>query len=358
MDVIAVHAGAGYQSEQNKEAYFQVCRDACKAAMDSFAVNRSALDAAVSAVSVLEDSQMTNAGYGSNLCKDGSVECDASVMDGSTSIWAAVGALSGLKNPIRVAKGLYDHQMEETVCGLVNPCLLVGEGAKKWSLERNITPEADLVTEKSRAALRKYTERVESAVKNKRLKTENGSNIQGNLSKLDFKKDTVGAVTVSAEGVTAAAVSSGGVFLKVNGRLGQAASFGSGSWAQENIAVTTSGVGEYLIKTLLASKIAEDLAAVKGDTNIVECLESSVKTRFMDSQFLKGIEAKDRIAGILGVVIDSESSVVELFCTHSSPSMVFGYQTSEMEDPETILSRASEQKGHSFTTQAFMLSKQ
>lgn len=43
---------------------------------------------------------MTNAGYGSNLTLSGTVECDASLMSGKDGTFGAVGAVSGIKNPI------------------------------------------------------------------------------------------------------------------------------------------------------------------------------------------------------------------------------------------------------------------
>jgi taspase (threonine aspartase 1) len=41
----------------------------------------SAIDAVEMAIKVLEDREITNAGYGSNLAMDGVVECDASIVD-------------------------------------------------------------------------------------------------------------------------------------------------------------------------------------------------------------------------------------------------------------------------------------
>ena len=41
----------------------------------------SAVDAVESAVMLLEDAEITNAGYGSNLTLNGTVECDATIID-------------------------------------------------------------------------------------------------------------------------------------------------------------------------------------------------------------------------------------------------------------------------------------
>ncbi|MCI21821.1 isoaspartyl peptidase/L-asparaginase, partial [Trifolium medium] len=41
------------------------------------------------------DDPCTNAGRGSNLTENGSVECDASVMDGKSGAFGAVGAVPG-----------------------------------------------------------------------------------------------------------------------------------------------------------------------------------------------------------------------------------------------------------------------
>jgi len=41
----------------------------------------SAVDAVEMAIRVLEDKEITNAGFGSNLAMDGTVECDATIVD-------------------------------------------------------------------------------------------------------------------------------------------------------------------------------------------------------------------------------------------------------------------------------------
>jgi taspase, threonine aspartase, 1 len=94
---------------------------------------KSALDAATEAVAFLEDSAITNAGFGSNLTWDGEVECDASAMDGTTRLWGAVGAAAGLKNPCRVAREICLRQQKLGTLGRVPPCLLVSSGANNWA---------------------------------------------------------------------------------------------------------------------------------------------------------------------------------------------------------------------------------
>lgn len=70
---------------------------------------------------MLEDCPLTNAGFGSNLTLEGVVECDASVMDGSTLQFGAVGAVSGIKNPVLLAKRLCEHQSIKTLYGRIPP---------------------------------------------------------------------------------------------------------------------------------------------------------------------------------------------------------------------------------------------
>lgn len=59
----------------------------------------SALDAVEAAIKTLEDREITNAGYGSNLAMDGVVECDASVID-HLGRSGAVGAVARKYNPM------------------------------------------------------------------------------------------------------------------------------------------------------------------------------------------------------------------------------------------------------------------
>lgn len=90
---IFVHAGAGFHSHANEKHHLSACQDAAKVAMTILKNGGDATDAVEMAIKVLEDREITNAGYGSNLAMDGTVECDATIVD-HLGRSGAVGAVS------------------------------------------------------------------------------------------------------------------------------------------------------------------------------------------------------------------------------------------------------------------------
>lgn len=96
---VAVHVGAGYHAPSNEKALRSAMKRACVAAASILRKgpgHGGCVDAVAAAIQVLEDDPSANAGRGSNLTEDGNVECDASLMDGQSGAFGAVGAVPDL----------------------------------------------------------------------------------------------------------------------------------------------------------------------------------------------------------------------------------------------------------------------
>ncbi|VVC28166.1 Peptidase T2, asparaginase 2,Nucleophile aminohydrolases, N-terminal [Cinara cedri] len=321
--VIAVHAGAGYQKPTRESNYKKICMKACKKGLEVLQNNGSALEAVSVATMVLEDSPLTNAGYGSNLTWNGFVECDASVMDGSNMHYGGVGAVSGIKNPITLAKLICEKQNFKMSFGRIPPCLLVGQGAHEYAIQNNIIAidPINLISEKAKRDF------VHSKYK---IMNQKCSYVQVENSKLD----TVGCVSLDKFGKVAASSSSGGIILKQDGRVGQAALLGSGCWAQMTddaaTAVTTSGCGEHLIKTNLAKEMSKQLFNSSCPTIAInKCFNED----FIQSPLLN--DCKEKLAGVL--VLYKNKDCCEILSAHTTKSMCIAYATEH--DQKSYVSR-------------------
>eukprot|EP00058_Branchiostoma_floridae_P019584 XP_002605074.1 hypothetical protein BRAFLDRAFT_85220 [Branchiostoma floridae] len=181
LGVVAVHLGAGYHSVRETPVYARACRAALRAGLARLRAGGSAREAACAAVAALEDAPCTNAGTGANLTLDGTVECDAGVMDGETRLFGAVrtgiivGAVSSLRNPVLAARTLLEEQWAGPMTlGRVPPAVLVGRGAESWARQRGIqgADGKKLVTEKSAANYKRYMERLAAAEQRRKEHTD------------------------------------------------------------------------------------------------------------------------------------------------------------------------------------------
>src|SRR5262245_57648274 len=105
---IIVHGGAGRAAPEDREPRRAGAARAAEAGWAVLAAQGSALDAVVAAVVALEDDPQFNAGLGSVLTSEGTVEMDASIMTGDDLAAGAVAAVTGVRNPILLARAIRD----------------------------------------------------------------------------------------------------------------------------------------------------------------------------------------------------------------------------------------------------------
>ncbi len=225
---VIVHGGAGPIRDDSLPQRLEGCEAAALAAWDILAQRGSALDSAEAAVVVLEDNPLFNAGIGSTLNQNGKVEMDAAIMDGDLLRAGAVAAVERIKNPIKLARRVMEDGRH---------VILAGEGALKFAREIGF-PEC------SRESLIIEHER-------KRWAEKHG---------------TVGCVVLDASGRIAVATSTGGIFNKLPGRIGDSPLPGCGTYANDRAGVSCTGLGEAIIRVVLG-KTAIDFLAEGIDPN-------------------------------------------------------------------------------------------
>ncbi len=248
---VAVHAGAGrWQLDpETEERLRKLIRDALEAGMEA-SRSGSALDMVVEAVKVMEDSGLVNAGLGSTVDLSGSVSMDAGVMYSGTGRAGAVAYVRYPRNPVLLAR----YVLEST-----DHVLLVGEAAdrlaERLGLSRHPGP-----AERVRRAYEEAMRRARAGEVPQRFYARS---LELWL-RLFGPGDTVGAVAVDSGGELAAATSTGGVFLKMPGRVGDSPIVGAGFYASKCAAASATGIGEFIAIFGLSRRIVE-AACASGD---------------------------------------------------------------------------------------------
>ncbi|MBI4514525.1 MAG: isoaspartyl peptidase/L-asparaginase [Deltaproteobacteria bacterium] len=227
---LIVHGGAGTLAPEVRAAAEAGCAAAVRAGWRVLTNGGSAVAAVAAAVIELEDDSMFNAGVGSVLTAMGTIEMDASIMDGATLAAGACGAVSRVRNPITLARAL----MADPVT-----VMLVGPGAEAFAAEHAVAMCAPEVLITPRQRLRWQSEQKQAS-----------------------PAGTVGAVAVDSAGHVAAATSTGGLFYKRPGRIGDSAVLGAGTYADDRLgAASATGRGEAIMRVTLAKTVADMLGA-------------------------------------------------------------------------------------------------
>ena len=191
----------------------------------------SSLDAVTTAVRILEDDPLFNAGHGAALTRDGAAELDAAIMDGRQLRAGAVASVRHVRNPIELARRVMEKSRH---------VLLVGAGAEEFALEEKFQLVPNLYF--------RTAERVEQ------LEAEQRGARVSDL--VPSTRGTVGAVARDTAGNLAAATSTGGMTNKRPGRVGDSPIIGAGTYAKNGVcAVSATGHGEYFIRAVAAHHV-------------------------------------------------------------------------------------------------------
>jgi isoaspartyl peptidase/L-asparaginase-like protein (Ntn-hydrolase superfamily) len=202
-------------------------RIAARAAVHELERHGSALDAAVAGAQAVEDDpRVGSVGYGGLPNALGTVQLDASVMDGATLNCGGVAGLKNIRHPAAVARRV----MEKTP-----HVLLVGEGARLFAVQQGF-PLESLITPDSIAEWERR----------RREPTRRKTNAK---SREPLTHDTV-AVLVCDEGQRlAGACSTSGLSHKLPGRVGDSPLIGAGLYVDDAAgAAAATGVGEEVIR--------------------------------------------------------------------------------------------------------------
>jgi L-asparaginase len=205
------------QSIETKVAKQNAMERIAKASFE-YLKTHSAVETVVFAVEQLENDSLFNAGIGSQIQNDGVIRMSASLMDGTTKKFSGVINIQEVKNPIRVAENLIS----------VDDRVLGSEGANAYAKSIGVETFSTEIPER-RA---EYEAKLAAA-----------------------RLGTVGCVALDIEGKLAAATSTGGKGFEIPGRISDSATV-AGNFANDDCAVSCTGVGEDIVSAAVASSIA------------------------------------------------------------------------------------------------------
>ena len=219
--VLVLHGGTGFRTEQKRVGPLRRNLRAISARAYEHLKTHNALETVSFAVRLLEDDPLFNAGTGSSLQADGRARMSASIMDGRTLRFAAVLNIERVRHPVLVADALLDEEDR----------VLAGPGATRYARSKRLGSWNPVTALRRRQWQQRRREQT----------TGYG---------------TVGALALDADGALAAATSTGGKGFERAGRVSDSG-MPVGNYANAEVAVSCTGVGEDIVDEALAARLAQ-----------------------------------------------------------------------------------------------------
>lgn len=259
---IALHGGAGPVPGADYTQQERHMSDLLRDASGRLDFGEAALDVVEIVVAELERSGLYVAGRGSSANADGDWELDAAIMTSQRRQAGAVASLVGFESPIRAAR---------TVLEKTPNVLIVGKGAADLARQNGLAEIDDPTTYYTPVSSETTQEAIPGA-------------------------GTVGATALDTNGHLAAATSTGGILGKTPGRVGDTPIVGSGTWADERVAVSCTGLGEYFMRSAAAADVSARISYANSS------VEQAVAGALADVRSLGGeggmiaVDAKGHVA--------------------------------------------------------------
>ena len=263
---VVLHGGAGVieRSSMTAEAeanYRAGLKEALTSAADVLGKGGSSLDAVETAIKLLEDNPLFNAGRGAVFAADGTNQLDAAIMDGKTLRAGSVADVQRTRHPISLARAVMEQSAH---------VMLVGPGADAFAASVHLeqVPPAFFFTERRwQDLVRKLTKEGLAVPARPEGAPEAPAKPISALEGPDAHRfGTVGVVALDRDGNIAAGTSTGGITGKRWNRVGDSPIIGAGTYASnQSCAVSATGSGEFFIRLTVARTICA-LVQYKGMT--------------------------------------------------------------------------------------------
>ncbi|KAI3761141.1 hypothetical protein L1987_51549 [Smallanthus sonchifolius] len=283
---IAVHGGAGVDpnlpTERQQQAK-QLLTRCLNLGISALRSSATAIDVVELVVRELETDPIFNSGRGSALTENGTVEMEASIMDGNGRRCGAVSGLTTVKNPVSLARLVMDKSPHS---------YLAFSGAEEFAKQMGVEREENdhFITEDNLGML-KVAKQANSIVFDYRIPSTGfescGVEVESpicmnGLPISVYAPETVGCVVVDSQGHCAAATSTGGLMNKRTGRIGDSPLIGAGTYACDVCGVSCTGEGEAIIRGTLAREVAA-VMEYKG-LGLQEAVDFVIKERLDKGQ--------------------------------------------------------------------------